>query len=117
VTASCRPGEQFKLYYKAKNFGTGTYPGGTMTAFDLDGAFTIGGGGTSAYTTITSLSSAENTTGITLTESSVAVEHRLRACASWISTAAHMKTRSSCARRSLPPESLSIRARAPTVCA
>lgn len=71
-------GEQFKLYYKAKNFGTGTYPGGTLTAFDLDGAFTIGGGGTSAYPVISSLASAENTTGITLTESSVAVEHRLR---------------------------------------
>ncbi|HKW14605.1 MAG TPA: C25 family cysteine peptidase, partial [Candidatus Krumholzibacteria bacterium] len=71
-------GEQFKLFYKAKNFGTGTYPGGTMTAFDLDGAFTIGGGGTSSYPTIVSLGSAENTTGITLTESSVAVEHRLR---------------------------------------
>jgi hypothetical protein len=71
-------GEQFKLFYKAKNFGTGTYPGGTMTAFDLDGAFTIGGGGTSAYPVINTLASAENTTGITLTESSVAVEHRLR---------------------------------------
>jgi hypothetical protein len=71
-------GEQFRLYYKAKNFGTGTYPGGTMTAFDLDGAFTIGGGGTSAYPTIAPLAAAENTTGITLTESSVAVEHRLR---------------------------------------
>jgi hypothetical protein len=71
-------GEQFKLFYKAKNFGTGTFPGGTMTAFDLDGAFTIGGGGTSAYPVINTLASAENTTGITLTESSVAVEHRLR---------------------------------------
>jgi len=71
-------GEQFKLYYKSKNFGTGAYPGGTMTAFDLDGAFTIGGGGTSAYPAIASLASAENTTGITLTESSVATEHRLR---------------------------------------
>jgi hypothetical protein len=71
-------GEQFKLFYKAKNFGTGTYPGGTLTAFDLDGAFTIGGGGTSAYPVMSSLASAENTTGITLTESSVAVEHRLR---------------------------------------
>jgi len=71
-------GEQFKLFYKAKNFGTGTYPGGTLTAFDLDGAFTIGGGGTSAYPAINSLASQENTTGITLTESSVAVEHRLR---------------------------------------
>jgi hypothetical protein len=71
-------GEQFKLYYKTKNFGTGAYPGGTMTAFDLDGAFTIGGVGTSAYPVIASLASAENTTGITLTESSVATEHRLR---------------------------------------
>ncbi|HEX6792140.1 MAG TPA: C25 family cysteine peptidase [Candidatus Krumholzibacteria bacterium] len=71
-------GEQFRLFYKMKNFGTGTFPGGTMTAFDLDGAFTIGGGGTSAVAAINSLASAENTTGITLTESSVAVEHRLR---------------------------------------
>jgi len=71
-------GEQFKLYYKVKNFGTGAYPGGTMTAFDLDGAFTIGGGGTASYAAIVSLASAENTTGITLTESSVGIEHRLR---------------------------------------
>ncbi|HET6348148.1 MAG TPA: C25 family cysteine peptidase [Candidatus Krumholzibacteria bacterium] len=71
-------GEQFKLFYKVKNFGTGAYPGGTMTAYDLDGAFTIGGGGTSAYASIPSLGSIENTTGFTLTESSVATEHRLR---------------------------------------
>ena len=71
-------GEQFRLYYKAKNFGTGAYPGGTLTAFDLDGAFTIGGGGTSAFPAIASLGSAENTAGITLTESSVGTEHRLR---------------------------------------
>jgi hypothetical protein len=71
-------GEQFKLFYNVKNFGTGAYPGGTMTAYDLDGAFTIGGGGTDTYAAIASLASAENTTGITLTENNVATEHRLR---------------------------------------
>jgi len=70
-------GEQFKLYYKVKNFGTGAYPGGNATVTDLDAAFTLVDP-TDPYPAIATLSEAENTGGFVLVESSVATEHRLR---------------------------------------
>jgi hypothetical protein len=34
-------GEQFKLFYEMKNYGTGAFPGGGAVLFDVDGAFTF----------------------------------------------------------------------------
>ncbi|MDH5268447.1 MAG: C25 family cysteine peptidase [Candidatus Krumholzibacteria bacterium] len=70
-------GEQFNLYYRAKNFGTGTYPGGSVTISDLDAGFTIIDG-TDSFGAIAPQAEAENVGGLTLIEPSVASEHRLR---------------------------------------
>jgi hypothetical protein len=70
-------GEQFKLYYKVKNFGTGAYPGANVAVFDLDSGFNVISG-VDTYGAIAPLASAENVSGITLIEPSVASEHRLR---------------------------------------
>jgi hypothetical protein len=108
-------GEQFKLYYKAKNFGTGSFPGGTMTSFDLDGAFTIGGGGTSAYPVIASLASAR-TQRASRSPRAAWQSSTGCACVSSIRTGAHTKTPSSCVRRLRPQHWSSTPARAPTGC-
>ncbi len=70
-------GEQFKLYYRVKNFGTGGYRSGNVSVSDLDGAFSFVNT-TDTYGTIASLAERENTSGITMSESSVGTEHRLR---------------------------------------
>ncbi|MCI0452410.1 MAG: C25 family cysteine peptidase, partial [Candidatus Latescibacteria bacterium] len=70
-------GEQFRLFYRVKNFGTGAYPGGNGTVTDLDAGFTITDG-TDPYPAFASQTEAENTGGFILTETSVATEHRLR---------------------------------------
>ncbi|HEU4365187.1 MAG TPA: C25 family cysteine peptidase, partial [Candidatus Krumholzibacteria bacterium] len=70
-------GEQFRLYYRVKNFGTGTWPGGSMAVADLDAGFNIISGA-DTYGAIPPLTAAENATGLLLVEPSVASEHRLR---------------------------------------
>jgi hypothetical protein len=70
-------GEQFKLFYRAKNFGTGAYPTGNATVTDVDAAFTIVDG-TDPYPAIPSMAEGENPAGFVLVESSVGAEHRLR---------------------------------------
>jgi hypothetical protein len=70
-------GEQFRLFYRSKNFGTGAYPTGNATVTDLDGAFTITDG-TDPYPAIATQAEGENPAGFILTETSVATEHRLR---------------------------------------
>ncbi len=70
-------GEQFKLFYKVKNFGTGTYPGGNATLTDLDAGFTLVDP-TDPYPTILPHLQAENTTGFVLVEPNTSTEHRLR---------------------------------------
>ncbi|HET6348149.1 MAG TPA: C25 family cysteine peptidase [Candidatus Krumholzibacteria bacterium] len=69
-------GEQFKLYYKIKNFGTGAFPGGTLVVTDLDAGFNIINGA-DTYGTAASLSEIENTAGLVLVEPSIATGHRL----------------------------------------
>ncbi len=69
-------GESFKLFYQVKNFGTGAYPGGTVAVTDVDGAFTIVNS-TDTLPAIPSLVQSENTAGLSMSEASVATEHRL----------------------------------------
>ncbi|HEU4365189.1 MAG TPA: C25 family cysteine peptidase, partial [Candidatus Krumholzibacteria bacterium] len=68
-------GEQFRLYYRVKNFGTGSYPGGAATASAL-GGFLITDG-TDVYPPIPPLGEAENTDGFEMTEVIVVVENPL----------------------------------------
>jgi hypothetical protein len=70
-------GEQFKLFYRVKNFGTGAYPTGNATVTDLDAAFTIVDG-TDPYPAIATQTEGENPAGFIMTETNVATEHRLR---------------------------------------
>ena len=69
-------GEQFKLFYEAKNFGTGAYPGGDATIEDLDGAFAFLDS-LDTYGPVTNMASAENAGGFVMSEASVATSHRL----------------------------------------
>ncbi len=70
-------GEQFKLFYRVKNFGTGAYPGGTATIYDLEAAFTLIEN-VKAYPAAASLAEFESASGFVMIESSVAVPHNLR---------------------------------------
>ncbi len=70
-------GEQFRLYYRAKNFGTGAYPTGNATLTAVDPAFTITDG-SDTYPAIVVQMESENAGGFVLTETSVGTEHRLR---------------------------------------
>ncbi|HXV14504.1 MAG TPA: C25 family cysteine peptidase, partial [Candidatus Krumholzibacteria bacterium] len=70
-------GEQFRLFYRVKDFGTGAYPGGNATLTAVDPFFTITDG-TDPYPAFASQSEAENPAGFILTETDVATEHRLR---------------------------------------
>ncbi|MDH4035873.1 MAG: C25 family cysteine peptidase [Candidatus Krumholzibacteria bacterium] len=69
-------GEQFHLFYKVKNFGTGAFPGGSATITDLDAGFTLIGANDS-YAAVAPMAEAENTAGFEMIETSVASEHRL----------------------------------------
>ena len=69
-------GEQFKLFYKIKNFGTGAFPGGNITVTDLDAGFTLISPA-DTYGAIAALGQSENATGLSMIEASVAVGHRL----------------------------------------
>jgi hypothetical protein len=64
-------GEQFKLFYKIKNFGTGAFPGGTITVTDLDAGFTLIDP-TDTYGTAAALGELENASGLVMIEPSVA---------------------------------------------
>ncbi|HEX5131272.1 MAG TPA: C25 family cysteine peptidase, partial [Candidatus Krumholzibacteria bacterium] len=70
-------GEQFKLFYKVKNFGSGVFPGGTVQVTDLGGGFTFVDS-LSTYPALAPLASAENATGFTMIEPGVAIEHQLQ---------------------------------------
>jgi hypothetical protein len=56
-------GEQFKLFYKIKNFGTGAFPGGNVTVTDLDAGFTLISSA-DTYAAIAALGQSENALGI-----------------------------------------------------
>ncbi len=70
-------GENVRVYYTIRNFGTGAAYGLAATLTDLEGAFTITNGA-SGYASMTTAGAAENATGFALSESSVATEHDLR---------------------------------------
>ncbi|HEU4929897.1 MAG TPA: FG-GAP-like repeat-containing protein, partial [Candidatus Krumholzibacteria bacterium] len=71
-------GEQFRLFYRVKNFGSGAYPGGNATLTPVDPNFTITDG-SDVYPAIVVQAESENTGGgFVLSESSVGAEHRLR---------------------------------------
>ena len=69
-------GEQFRLFYKVKNYGTGTFPGGNLTVSDVDGAFTLIDTA-DTYGAAAPLAEAENTAGLDMVEATVATSHRL----------------------------------------
>lgn len=69
-------GEQFKLFYKIKNYGTGAFPGGNITVTDLDAGFTLITPA-DTYTTANPMVALENSLGLVMSETSVAVGHRL----------------------------------------
>ncbi|MCH7549436.1 MAG: VCBS repeat-containing protein, partial [Candidatus Krumholzibacteriota bacterium] len=69
-------GEEFRLYYRLKNFGTGEAPPASATIRDLDGAFVFTDS-IDAYAALGSLQEAENAGGFLLRESDVSTGHRL----------------------------------------
>jgi len=69
-------GEQFKLFYKIKNYGTGQFPGGTVTVTDLDAGFNLITP-VDTYTTANAMAALENALGLVMVENSVGVGHRL----------------------------------------
>ncbi len=71
-------GEQFRLFYRVKNFGTGAYPTGNATLTAVDPNFTISDG-SDTYPAILTQGESENSSGgFVLSENSVGSEHRLR---------------------------------------
>ncbi|MCI0453297.1 MAG: C25 family cysteine peptidase, partial [Candidatus Latescibacteria bacterium] len=70
-------GENFRLHYAIKNFGTGAGYGLTASLTDLEGAFVITDG-TDAYPAVAAADGAENTDGFALHETDVSTEHDLR---------------------------------------
>ena len=69
-------GEQFKLFYDLKDFGTGAYPGGNATLADIDSAFTFLDS-LDTYGPVASMALGENAGGFVMSEASVATAHRL----------------------------------------
>ncbi|NIO00834.1 MAG: T9SS type A sorting domain-containing protein [Candidatus Latescibacteria bacterium] len=70
------PGEEFKLHYGIKNYGTGAACGLATELLDLEGAFTFFDS-TDAYSDLNSLSEGENIDGFHILETSTATEHDL----------------------------------------
>ncbi|MDH4035875.1 MAG: C25 family cysteine peptidase [Candidatus Krumholzibacteria bacterium] len=70
-------GEDFRLYYDVKNFGTGAAHGLTARLTDLGGAFVFTDS-VDTYPELPSIGEAENTNGFLLRENSVAVPHTLK---------------------------------------
>jgi hypothetical protein len=69
-------GEQFSLFYRIKNFGTGAFPGGTIMVSDFDNGFTFVDS-VSVYAGAAALAEVENGPGLVMVEPSVATPHRL----------------------------------------
>lgn len=69
-------GEQFKLFYRIKNFGTGAFPGGTLSVSDIESGFTFIDS-VDTYTATASVGEVENSPGLVMIEPSVATGHRL----------------------------------------
>jgi hypothetical protein len=69
-------GEQFRLYYGLKNYGTGLASALTATLNDLDGFFAFYDS-TDAYADLASFAEGENVAGFHIQETDVSAEHRL----------------------------------------
>jgi len=70
------PGEQFRLYYGVKNYGTGLASGLTATLKDLDGQFVFYDS-TDTYVSMGSFVERENVDGFHIKEMSTSGENRL----------------------------------------
>ncbi len=70
-------GEDFRLFYTVKNFGTGAAFGLTATLADLDNAFVFMDS-VDTYPELPAATGAENVAGFPIRESSVATEHHLQ---------------------------------------
>ncbi|MCK5408413.1 MAG: VCBS repeat-containing protein, partial [Candidatus Krumholzibacteria bacterium] len=71
-----QPGEVFDLFYRLKNFGTGTANGLTAEVVDLDGAFTFTDS-LDDYPDIASMDEADNNSVFRMSEADVSTEHYL----------------------------------------
>jgi hypothetical protein len=70
-------GENFRLHYRIRNFGTGADRAVSATLVDVSGAFVLLDN-TDTYGEVASLASVENTDGFLLRENSVATPNNLR---------------------------------------
>ncbi|HEX5131271.1 MAG TPA: C25 family cysteine peptidase [Candidatus Krumholzibacteria bacterium] len=70
-------GEEFRLYYTVKNFGTGAAYGLSATLTDLDDAFVFTDS-IDTYPALPTVTGAENVDGFAIREDSVNVAHNLR---------------------------------------
>ena len=71
-------GENFRLHYRIKNFGTGAGRDLNATLVDVSGGAFVLLDNTDTYGTLGTLASVENTDGFLLSETSVATPHDLR---------------------------------------
>jgi hypothetical protein len=97
--------EEFRLYYKLKNYGTGTANGLNAHLEDIDGAFAFMQS-TDSYPDIGMLAAQENTSGFLIMETDTTTEHRLRIVINDIYSRTHVDTIE--LRPPLPPDSLSF---------
>jgi hypothetical protein len=97
------PGEEFKLHYKIKNYGTGTASGLTAKLEDLDAAFVFFDS-LDAYADLDLMESGENLDGFHILETSTAVEHRLQVRITDIFGATYLDTIE--LRKPYPPSNL-----------
>ncbi len=98
-------GEQVRLYYELKNYGTGTANGLFAQLEDLDGAFVLMEGADS-YPDIGMFAVYENTSGFLIMEPDTTAEHRLRVVIDDIYSRVYIDTIE--LRPPLPPGSLSF---------
>jgi hypothetical protein len=98
-------GEELRLYYELKNYGTGTANGLSAHLEDIDGAFTFMQP-TDSYPDIGMLVAQENTSGFLIMETDTTTEHRLRIVINDIYSRTHVDTIE--LRPPLPPSSLSF---------
>jgi len=98
-------GEAFVLYYRVKNYGTGSSVPADVVITNLDGGFVMADS-TDTYGAIATLAERENTSGWSLTEPDVSVPHRLEIASTDVYGRAMCDTVE--LRIPLPPDSIVI---------
>jgi hypothetical protein len=96
-------GEQFRLYYSLKNYGTGAATNLAAELADLDGMFVFYDS-TDAYPDLASFVEDENVDGFHISETDVSAEHRLEITVTDLFSRAYVDTIE--LRRPLPPTDL-----------